>query len=80
MRVRGGRLLLFVIASRKIAASISVFLQIANADQRPLLEQREDVFVRNHGDLRLADSTNRVIHFFDKERLRVRQIARDVKR
>ena len=34
----------------------------------------------NHGDLRLADSANRVIYFFDKERLRVRQIPRDVER
>jgi len=50
------------------------------ADQRPLLEQGEDILVCNHGNLRLADSANRVIHFFDKERLRVRQIPRDVER
>jgi hypothetical protein len=44
------------------------------ADRGPLLEQREDVFVRDHGDLRVADGANRVIHFFEKKRLRVRQV------
>src|SRR5436189_216921 len=49
------------------------------SDRWPLFEEREHVLVCNEPDSGLADGAYRVIHFFEKERLRIGQVAGDVK-